>query len=100
MQEKKNGKPQLIVHASRLCTAAEKKKIFYRRTQDARGNIYCLEHGRDVIQGSAIRVSTDHTAIQNNFNIKNLRGRLARWFITLKNYDVKFEYIPGRKIQQ
>ena len=42
-------------------------------------------------------IRTDHTAIQNLFKHKNLRGRLARWFVTLQNYDVKFEYIPGKK---
>ncbi len=47
--------------------------------------------------GYSIRVWTDHTAIQHLFKHKNLRGRLARWFMTLQNYDVKFEYIPGRK---
>ncbi len=26
-----------------------------------------------------------------------LRGRLARWFVTLQNYEVNFEYIPGKK---
>ncbi len=59
--------------------------------------IYCLEHFRDIILGYKIRVWTDHTAIQNRFKHKNLRGRLARWFVTLQNYEVNFEYIPGKK---
>ncbi len=36
-------------------------------------------------------------AIQNLFKHKNLRERLARWFVTLQNHDVTFEYIPGKK---
>ncbi len=34
-----------------------------------------------------------HTAIQNLFKHKNL----ARWFVTLQNYEINFEYIPGKK---
>ncbi len=59
--------------------------------------LYCLEHFRDIILGYKIRVWTDHTAIQNLFKHENLRGRLARWFVTLQNYEVNFEYIPGKK---
>ncbi len=33
----------------------------------------------------------------NLFKHKNLRGRLARWFVTLQDYDVSFEFIPGKK---
>ncbi len=28
---------------------------------------------------------------------KNIRGRIARWFVTLQNYEINFEYIPGKK---
>ncbi len=59
--------------------------------------IYCLEHFRDIILGYKIRVWTDHTAIQNLFKYKNLRGRIAHWFVTLQNYEISFEYIPGKK---
>ncbi len=43
------------------------------------------------------RVWTNDTAIQNLFKHKNLRGRLVRWFVTLQNYEIEFEYIPGKK---
>ncbi len=50
-----------------------------------------------MILGYKIKVWTDHTAIQNLFKHKNLRGHLARWFVTLQNYEITFEYIPGKK---
>ncbi len=50
-----------------------------------------------MIVGYKIRVWTGHTAIQNLFKHKNLRGRLARWFVTLQNYEISFECIPGKK---
>ncbi len=93
--QKRNGNSHRIVYASRLCTAAGKN---YSITEgETLAVIYCLEHFRDIILGYKIRVWIDHTAIQNLFKHKNLRGRLARWFVTLQNYEVNFEYIPEKK---
>ncbi len=79
----------------RDCTAGERNySITERETLTV---IYCLEHFRDVILGYKIRVWTDHMAIKNLFKHKNLKGRLARWFVTLQSYDVTFQYIPGKK---
>ncbi len=81
--QERNGKPQPIAYASRLCTTAERKySVTERETLPV---IYCLEKWRDIILGYSIRVWTDHTAIQHLFKHKNLRGRLARWFMTLQN---------------
>ncbi len=94
MQER-NGNTHPIAYASRLGTTAEKNySITERETLTV---IYCLEHVRDMILGYKIRVWTDHTAIQNLFKHKNARGRLARWFATLQNHEIEFEYIPGKK---
>ncbi len=94
MQER-NGHPHVIAYASRFCTAVEKNYSITER--EILAVIYCLEHFRDIILGYKIREWTDHTAIQNLFKHKNLRGRLARWFVTLQNYEISFEYIPGKR---
>ncbi len=95
LMQEKNGEPQPIAYASRLCNAAERNYSITER--ETLAVIYCLEHFRNMILGYKIRVWTDHMAIQNLFKRKNLRGRFARWFVTLQNYDVTFEYIPGKK---
>ncbi len=94
MQER-NDEPQPIAYALRPCNAAERNDFITER--ETLAVIYCLEHFRDMILGYKIRVWTDHMAIQNLFKHKNLRERLARWFVTLQSYDVTFEYIPGKK---
>ncbi len=83
------------LHTHQDCTAAEKNYSITER--ETLAVIYCLVHFRDIILGYKIRVWTDHTAIQNLFKHKNLRGRIARWFVTLQNYEISFEYIPGKK---
>ncbi len=86
MQER-NGNAHPIAYASRLCTAAEKN--YSITEQETLAVMDSLEHFRDIILGYKIRVWTDNIAIQNLFKHKNLRGRLARWFETLQNYEEK-----------
>ncbi len=95
LMQERNGEPQPIAYASRLCTAAERNYSITER--DTLAVIYCLEHFRDMVLGYKTRLWTDHMTIENLFKQKNLTRRLARWFVTLQNYDVTFEYIPGKK---
>ncbi len=67
----RNGNAHPIAYASRLCTSAEKNYSITER--ETLAVIYWLEHFMDIILGYKIRVWTDHTAIQNLFNHKNLR---------------------------
>ncbi len=90
-----NGNAHPTAYASRLCTAAVKNYSITERENLA--VIYCLEHFRDIILGYKIRVWTEQATIQNLFKHRNLRGRLPRWFVTLQNYEINFEYIPGKK---
>ena len=82
LMQKRNG--------SRLCTE-EEKKLQYHCKRNTR---------KDMILGCKIRVWTDHTAIQNQFKHKNLRGRLTRLFVTLQDYEVTFEYYQVKRIPQ
>ena len=95
LMQHRDGGLKPIAYTSRLCTSAERNYSVTER--ETLAVIYCLEHFRDIILGYEIKVFTDHMAIQNLFKYKNLRGRLARWFTILQNYDVKFQYIRGNK---
>ncbi len=95
LMQERNGSTHPIAYASRLCTTTERNYSITER--ETLAVIYCLEHFRGMILGYKIRVWTDYTAIQNLFKHKNLRGRLARWFVALQNYEIELEYIPGKK---
>ncbi len=70
LMQERNGRPQPIAYASRLCNAAERNYSITER--ETLAVIYCLEHFRDMILGYKIRVWTDHMAIQNLFKHKNI----------------------------
>ncbi len=45
--------------------------------------VWALKHFRDIIYNYPITVYTDHTAVTQLFNSKNLTGCLARWYLTI-----------------
>ncbi len=94
MQQEDGQQPQVIAYASRALSAAESK---YSVTHlEALAVVWALKHFKDIIFGYDITVCTDHTAVTNLFQSKNLNGRLARWFLTIQEFNRKLKYLPGR----
>ncbi len=76
MQSVETKRPHVIAYASRVLTAAESK---YSVTHlEALAVVWALKHFRDIIFGYLITVYTDHIAVTQLFQGKNLTGRLAR----------------------
>ena len=48
------------------------------------------------IRDSPITVRTDHKAISFLKNCRLNHGRLTRWTLTLQEYNIHWEYIPGK----
>ncbi len=94
MQTKESKRPYVISYASRVLTAAESK---YSVTHlEALAVVWALEHFRNIIFGYHITVYTDHTAVTQLFHGKNLVGRLARWYLTIQQFEPTFKYLPGK----
>ena len=94
MQEDARGKNFAITYASRTLNSAEKN---YSVThQETLAVIWALKKFRDVILGYPITVYTDHTAVTELFKGKKLSGRLARWFLTVQEFNPVFKHLPGR----
>ena len=48
------------------------------------------------IRDSPITVRTDHKSISFLKNCRLKHGRLTRWTLTLQEYNIQWEYIPGK----
>ncbi len=82
MQTEEGKRPHVIAYASRLPTSAESK---YSVTHlEALAVVWALQHFRDIIFGYPFTVYTDHIAVTQLFQGKNLAGRLARWYLTIQ----------------
>ncbi len=94
MQTEEGKRPHAIAYASRVLTATESK---YSVTHlEALAVVWALKHFRDIIFGYPVAVYTDHIAVTQLFQGENLTGRLARWFLTIQQFEPILKYLPGR----
>lgn len=85
---------QPVEYASRLLTAAERN---YSTTErEALAVVWAVQHFRGYIEGSEIRIGTDHQPLKWLMSLKSPSGRLARWALSLQPYNIKIEYTPGK----
>ena len=88
MQHDERGKLHVIAYASRALNPAEQN---YSTThKEALAVVWSLKHFRDLIHGYPVHVHTDHSAVVELFNSKNLTGKLARWALIVQDFKPTF----------
>ncbi len=94
MQASESQRPYVIAYASRVFNSAESK---YSVTHlEALAVVWALKHFRDIIYSYPITVSTDYSAVTQLFSGKNLTGCLARWCLTVMQFEPTIKYLPGK----
>ncbi len=59
--------------------------------------VWALKHFRDINLGYPITVCPDHAPVTELFKSRrNLTSRLARWYLTIQEFEPTFKYLPGR----
>ncbi len=85
MQQDACGKHCAAAYASRTLNQSESN---YPVThQEILTFIWALKHFRDIILGNPVIVFTDHAAVTEFFKDRNLTGRLARWYLTIHEFN-------------
>ncbi len=94
MQLNARGKHRSVAYASRAVNQAEYN---YSVThQETLAVVWALRHFWDIILGYPITVFTDHAAVTELLIGRNLIDRLARWYLTILEFNPTFKYLPGR----
>lgn len=94
MQQVEGQRPHVIAYASRVLNDVESR---YSVTNlEALAVVWSLKHFRDIIYNYPITVYTDHSAVTQLFKGRNLTGRLARWFLTIEEFQADIKHLPGR----
>ena len=56
-----------------------------------------VKHFRTYLQGSKFKIETDHNPLTQLGNLKDSHGRLARWALSLQQYDFTIVHRSGGK---
>jgi hypothetical protein len=95
LQQEPDGSWRVISYISRRTSKAEAN---YSITElEGTAVIFALEKFRPYLEGTSFTIVTDHCALCQLKNRKNLNRRLARWLLTLQDFDCKLEYKSGKK---
>lgn len=83
-----------VEYASRLLTAAERN---YSTTErKALAVVRAVGKFRGYIDGAKVVIGTDHQPLKWLMSLKSPSGRLARWALSLQEYNLKIMYTPGK----
>ena len=84
----------VIAYASRSLTASERN---YSATEkECLGVVWSLNKFGMYLEGRPFTVITDHKPLIYLQQLKEPRGKLARWRISLENYDFNILHRPGQ----
>ena len=94
LQEQPDGALHPIGYWSRSLTTAEKN---YSSTEkECLAIVWAVQHLRPYLEGQRFTIRTDHDALKWLLNLRDPRGRLARWSLRLQEYDFEIVYKPGK----
>ena len=83
-----------IEYASRLLSNAEQNYSTIEREPLA--IVWAVQKYRGYINGTEVKIVTDHQPLKWLMSLKSPSGRLARWALLLQPYNIKIDYKPGK----
>ena len=93
LQEQPDGNLLPVGYWSRSLTPAEKN---YSSTEkECLAIVWATLHLRPYLERSRFTIRTDHDALKWLLNLRDPRGRLARWGLRLQEFDFDIQYRPG-----
>ena len=94
LTQSKDGQEHPIAYASRLLTQPESNYSITEK--ECLTLVWSLAKFKSLVWGCQITVVTDHQALCWLMTKKDLAGRLARWSLSLEEYDIRIIYRNGK----
>lgn len=94
--QKKGDKLQPLAYFSRKTTPEEQR--FHSYELEILALVSALQKFRVYLLGKQFKAVTDCSAIRSTMTKRDLIPRVARWWISMQEYDFSIEYRPGIKM--
>lgn len=94
LSQVQGGVERVIAYASWTLKNAETKYTVTER--ECLAIIRSVKYFRPYLHGAKFTIVTDHSALKWLFGQKDPTGRIARWILTIQEYDFTVVHKPGR----
>lgn len=94
-QEDSTLKP--IAYFSRVTTKEE--QCYHSYELETLAVVESLKRFRIYLTGIPVKVITDCSALRSALTKKDLVPRIARWWLTIQDFDIEIEYRPGNRMR-
>ena len=95
LKQEQNNALRIIAYASRTLSKHEAR--YPAIELEALGLLFAVQKFRPYIDGAKCTVITDHAPLKALLHRKDLTGRLAKYQISLQEFDINIIYRPGKK---
>lgn len=94
-QLNEKGQEEVIAFASRTISKVERNYTITEK--EALGVVFAVAKFRTYLLNHEVVVRTDHQAITFLKQCKLSHGRLTRWTLALQEYNIRWEYVQGKR---
>ena len=94
LSQMQEGQERVLAYWSRKLQKTERN---YSTTErEALAVVSALKEFYPYVYGFSCRLITDHNPLTSLRSLKDIGGRLTRWLIFLQQFNLEFQYKPGR----
>ena len=93
-----DGKERVIAYTSKSLSDREERN-FSATELEVLAVLHALEAFRPDLEGYKFQLITDHSSLKWLLNLRNPKGRLARWAVELQAYDFDVVHRSGTRMQ-
>ena len=92
-QQSEDKQEKVIAYASRVLQPAERNYSVTER--ECLAVVWAVQHFRPYLYGQPFDIITDHSALQSILKTQRPNGRVARWIMTLQEFNYNILYRKG-----